>query len=204
MNMFLILRIQNYLEMLNKYFTYENFEVSLNRPELLLVKEFEDLMSKDFNKCKENPKGDKKIKALKVMKYLFLAYDHSSPYSEENSETRKFNALRDSGLEARDLQDKIVLNASIKYEVLTKTRLSKMLEAAQSAVDKFTLYFHNVDYTEIDFETGKAKYNIKDGIAAVSNLGKLVDGLKVLQEQVRLESEAESSIRGGVEAGWLD
>ena len=35
--------------MLNKYFTYENFEVSLNRPELLLVKEFEDLMSKDFN-----------------------------------------------------------------------------------------------------------------------------------------------------------
>ena len=75
-----------------------------------------------------------------------------------------------------------------------------MLEAAQSAVDKFTLYFHNVDYTEIDFETGKAKY----GIAAVSNLGKLVDGLKVLQEQVRLESEAESSIRGGVEAGWLD
>ena len=89
--------------MLNKYFTYENFEVSLNRPELLLVKEFEDLMSKDFNKCKEDPKGDKKIKALKVMKYLFLAYDHSSPYCEENSETRKFNALRDSGLEARDL-----------------------------------------------------------------------------------------------------
>ena len=37
------------------------------------------------------------------MKYLFLAYDHSSPYSEENYETRKFNALRDSGLEARDL-----------------------------------------------------------------------------------------------------
>ena len=96
--------------------------------------------------------------------------------------SRKRYSLQDCGLEESDLINQIVFNASIKYEVLTKSRLSKMLEAAQVAVDKFTLYFHNVDYTEIDFETGKAKYNIKDGIAAVSNLGKLVDGLKVLQE----------------------
>ena len=204
MNMFLILRIQNYLAMLSKYFIYENFSVSLNRPELLLVKEFEALMSPEFNKSKEDPKGQNKIKAFKIFKYFFLLYDNKSPYSEMDEFSRKRYSLQDCGLEESDLINQIVFNASIKYEVLTKSRLSKMLEAAQVAVDKFTLYFHNVDYTEIDRDTGRPRYSIKDGISAVSQLGKLVEGLKGLQDQVRQEMEADAGLRGGVEAGLLD
>ena len=204
MNMFLILRIQNYLAMLSKYFIYENFSVSLNRPELILVKEFEALMSSEFNKSKEDPKGQNKIKAFKIFKYFFLLYDNKSPYSEMDEFSRKRYSLQDCGLEESDLINQIVFNASIKYEVLTKSRLSKMLEAAQVAVDKFTLYFHNVDYTEIDRDTGKPRYSIKDGISAVSQLGKLVEGLKGLQDQVRQEMEADTGLRGGVEAGLLD
>ena len=204
MNMFLILRIQNYLAMLSKYFIYENFSVSLNRPELLLVKEFEALMNPEFNKSKEDPKGQNKIKAFKIFKYFFLLYDNKSPYSEMDEFSRKRYSLQDCGLEESDLINQIVFNASIKYEVLTKSRLSKMLEAAQVAVDKFTLYFHNVDYTEIDRDTGKPRYSIKDGISAVSQLGKLVEGLKGLQDQVRQEMEADTGLRGGVEAGLLD
>ena len=39
--------------MLNKYFVYEDFKIDLNRPELLLVKEFESLMDIKYNKCDE-------------------------------------------------------------------------------------------------------------------------------------------------------
>jgi len=35
-------------------------------------------------------------------------------------------------------------------------------------------------------------------------LGKLVEGLKLLQEQVRKEMEADTGLRGGTEAGFLD
>jgi len=190
--------------MLNKYFVYDNFTISLNKPELLLVKEFEDLMSVEFNKSKEDPKGLLKLKAFKVFKYLFLLYDHASPYCEENQESRKLYALQDSGLDEKDLMDNILLKASIKYEILTKSRLSKMLEAAQIAVDKFTLYFHTVDYTKIDEVTGKPQFNIKDGISSIANLGKLIDGLNDLKEQVQKEQEADNILRGGMQRGFLD
>lgn len=190
--------------MLAKYFTYRDFKIILNRPELLLVKEFDLIMSDDYNKCKEDKTGKQKLKAFKIFKYIFLLYDMNSPYSEKDFETRQKYSLEDSGLTLKDIISTEVNQASMKYEVLTKSRLSKMLEGAQIAVDKFTLYFHNVDYLDIDIETGKAKYNIKDGIAAVSALDKLVSGLKSLQDQVKNEQDADTTLRGGVEAGLLD
>ena len=190
--------------MISKYFTYENFQITLNRPELLLIKEFETLMSDEFNQCKEDETGKDKIKAFKIFKYLFLIYDHSSPYAEQDKATKQHYALEDSGLTLAEIKTKEVIAASIKYEVLNKSRLSKMLDAAQEAVDKFTLYFYTVDYTIIDDNTGKPVYNIKDGIASVAGLGKLVDGLKALQEQVLIEAESEADLRGGVSAGFMD
>lgn len=190
--------------MLNKYFLYENFKIKLNHPELLLVKEFADLMDDDFNKCKEDKTGAYKLIAFKYFTYLFLVNDNNSPYAEKTKEERQQYALADSGLKSSDLLNDKFIKASIKYEVVTKSRLSKMLDAAQFAIDKFTLYFHIVDYTKIDDLTGKPVFNIKDGIASVANMGKLVEGLKVLQEQVKNESEADSTLRGGAEAGFLD
>ena len=113
-------------------------------------------------------------------------------------------SLADAGLTNKILLDPIFKAAEQKYEQLTKTRLMKTLEAAQVAVDKFSMYFHMVDYTEIDPETGKARYNIKEGISAVSNLDKLVSGLNKLEEQVKKESEGESGIRGDAERGLMD
>lgn len=190
--------------MLNKYFSYDNFIISLNRPELLLVQEFESLMDKDFNKSKEDPKGEYKLRAFKIFKYLFLMNDIESPYNEIDFDQKKKYALSDSGIDPKELLNDKFIKASLKYEVLTKTRLMKMLESAQTAVDKFTLYFHTVDYTKIDDVTGKPVFAIKDGIASVSMLGKLVEGLKLLQEQVRKEMEADTGLRGGTEAGFLD
>ena len=190
--------------MLNKYFVYEDFKIDLNRPELLLVKEFESLMDIKYNKCDEDKTGKLRLKAFNIFKYLFLFHDSNSPYSDEPREKRMEYSLADAGLTNKILLDPIFKAAEQKYGQLTKTRLMKTLEAAQVAVDKFSMYFHMVDYTEIDPETGKARYNIKDGIAAVSNLDKLVSGLNKLEEQVKKESEGESGIRGDAERGLMD
>lgn len=190
--------------MLNKYFTYKDYKIELNRPELLLVKEFEKLMDDSFNKCKDDKTGKKKIKAFKIFKYLFLFHSNQSPYSEMDEQERRKYSLEDSDLSNTDLIDPIVIQAEKKYEILTKSRLSKMLEAAEIAVDNFTLYFRIADYTEIDDATGKARYNIKDGINGVAGLSKLSEGLKDLQDLVKKEQEAETDLRGGAEIGMLD
>ena len=78
------------------------------------------------------------------------------------------------------------------------------VEAAEIAVDNFTLYFRIADYTEIDDVTGKARYSIKDGINGVAGLSKLSEGLKDLQDLVKKEQEAETDLRGGAEIGMLD
>ena len=157
-----------------------------------------------YNKCNEDKTGKLYIKAFRIFKYLFLFHDYSSPYSQEPREKRQEFSLSDAELDKTIFLDPLFIAAERKYEQLTKSRLMKTLEAAQAAVDKFALYFHMVDYTEIDPETGKAKYNIKDGIAAVSNLDKLVTGLNKLEEQVAQESKEESSVRGDTELGLMD
>ena len=84
--------------MLNKYFVYEDFKIDLNRPELLLVKEFESLMDIKYNKCDEDKTGKLRLKAFNIFKYLFLFHDSSSPYSDEPREKRMEYSLADAGL----------------------------------------------------------------------------------------------------------
>lgn len=190
--------------MLSKYFLYKDYKIELNRPELLLVKEFEQLMDDSFNKCKEDKTGKKKLKAFKFFKYLFLFHSNQSPYSEMDEKERRKYALEDSELTNTDIINPLMVAAEKKYEVLTKSRLSKMLEAAEIAVDNFTLYFRIADYTEIDDVTGKARYSIKDGINGVAGLCKLSEGLKDLQDLIKKEQEAETDLRGGAEIGMFD
>ena len=190
--------------MLNKYFLYKDYKIELNRPELLLVKEFEQLMDDSFNKCKEDKTGKKKIKAFKFFKYLFLFHSNQSPYSEMDERERRKYSLEDAELENTEIINPIFVAAERKFEILTKSRLSKMLEAAEIAVDNFTLYFRVADYTEVDEVTGKARYNIKDGINGVAGLSKLSEGLKDLQDLVKKEQEADTDLRGGAEIGMLD
>ena len=104
------------------------------------------------------------------MKYLFLAYDHSSPYSEENMDTRKFNALRDSGLEAKDLQERIVLDATIKYEVLTKTRLSKMLKRPNRLWTNLHYIFIMLIILKLILRQGKPNTILKTGLQPYQTL----------------------------------
>jgi hypothetical protein len=189
---------------MNKYFIFENDEIKLNIPELLLVKEFERLMDNDFNKCEEDPTGENHLIAYRLFKYLYLIDDIESPYKECSEEERLEYALDDSKLTIQSLAHPIISEAIKKYFIITNTRLSKLLKAAEKSIDKLTLYFETVDFTKIDDITGKPIFSAKDGVNNIGSLDKVVDGLKKLQSRVDEERKADVVIRGGMEKGIFD
>ena len=81
-------------------FLYDNSTgfLTLNEYEILLVTEFAKLYDVDRNKCKEDPKGTRRLKAWKEFKYIFLMLDFKSPYLEYLEQDRHEAAMSDSGL----------------------------------------------------------------------------------------------------------
>ena len=61
--------------MIQDIFVYNNQtnRVELNTPEILLVKEFSELLSPARNKCKEDPKGVLGLRAFREFTYIWLA-----------------------------------------------------------------------------------------------------------------------------------
>ena len=189
---------------MDKFFIYENYEIKLNTPNLLMIKEFERLMDKEFNKCEEDKTGERRLKAFKVFKYLYLIDDIDSPYREKTEDEKREYALFDCDMKIHDLENPVIQEAVKKYFILTNTRLSKLLKAAERSIDELTLHFDTVDYTTINDVTEKPNFAAKDGISNVSNLDKVVDNLKKLQIRVDEERKSESAMRGGVEKGMFD
>ena len=58
-------------------FLYDNTvgALRLNTHELLLIKEFEALWDTERNKCKEDSKGIKRLRAWREFKYIWLFCD---------------------------------------------------------------------------------------------------------------------------------
>ena len=67
-----------------KFFVYDNKSnaLTLNEPEILLVKEFKDLWDVDRNKCDEDPTGKKRLKAYRELTYITFTkiFSHSPVY----------------------------------------------------------------------------------------------------------------------------
>jgi len=67
-----------------KFFLFDNSanEVTINEPEILLIREFADLWDVSRNKTKEDPKGSKRSRAYREFTYIWLMCDWASPYSD--------------------------------------------------------------------------------------------------------------------------
>ena len=192
--------------MIQNIFQYDNMRnrVELNMPEILLVKEFSELVKCERNICKEDPKGIKGLRAFREFTYIWLALDWKSPYSDYSEQERHKEALNDSGLTEEEFNNPEFRAACRKYRQLQESNRSiKMLQAAQNTVDNFIDYFNTVvDLSERD-ANGKPVFKTKDIIAEISSLSKVHEELKILEGQVKKEMMETSSIRGGATDGFL-
>ncbi len=71
------------------------------------------------------------------------------------------------------------------------------------AVDKFIIYFETVNPMETDDQTGKPIYKVSDIMKEMSQISKVNDELKVLEQQVQKEQQEASAIRAGAVDGFI-
>lgn len=186
------------------YLKFNDNRVTLERDEILLVKEFANLIDAKRNKCDDDKKGTLGLRAIKELSFIYLNFDWKSPYSEFSEQERKEAALLDSDLTEKDLQDPIFIQAAEKYQLLQESRILKLLNAAYKSVDTLRIFFETVDLTEVDTMSGKPIYTAKDVISNIQNLGKMLEGLQQLELMVKKEREQTKALRGDAEKGLLD
>lgn len=192
--------------MIQDIFLYNNLNnrVELNTPEILLVREFAELIKPERNICKEDKIGTKGLRAFREFTYIYLAICWKSPYSDYPEQERHKEALNDSGITEEEFSNPEFRAACRKYRQLQESNRSiKMLQAAQNTVDNFIDYFNTVvDLSERD-ANGKPVFKTKDIISEISSLSKVHEELKILEGQVKKEMMETTSIRGGATDGFL-
>lgn len=191
---------------MNNFFIYNNESgiVELNGPDILLVKEFAALMDNKRNKCKDDPKGEYKLRAFREFTYIYLALHWNSPYKDYLERDRHDAAIEDARLTEDEFNDPEFRAACRKFKSLQDSHRSiRLLKAAECAVDKLVDYFHNVDIEERDPLTGKPIFKAKDIEAEMTTINKVHESLVILENQVKKEISETTSIRAGAEDGFL-
>lgn len=186
-------------------FQYDNAKdrIILNKPEILLIKEFKELMDDERNICDEDPKGSKHLLAYKEFTYIWLALDWQSFYSDYSEQERHQAALQDSQLTREQFNDPKFRTACRRYRDIQESIISiKLLKSSQEMVNKFIDYFHSLDPQERDPQTGKPIWKVKDIQAELTNLPKVIDQLKQVEGYVKKEMQEQSQLRGGAVDGF--
>jgi hypothetical protein len=179
-----------------------DFNVILNKVELLLVPEFKKVIRSDRGgRFKGDNDGRKKYKATAIFKFIFLYCDIRSPYKEYEDIDKFQKALKDTRLHDDEVKDSDVKAAIAKYKELSESRMQKLLKSAYDACDKLREFYDNLDLDERD-ENSRLVYKPNDLITGISKLGETVKGLRELETQVMEELETNGKgVRGGARKG---
>lgn len=183
-----------------KVFTIED-HIPVPTQEFLLIEEFKDLYTPAYNLGFEGDKSGRfKKRGLAESRFLFFFCDYKSEYAKFPEGSRKAEALSAAGLPANHTISPKLQLAIDRYNSLKTSRNLRLLQSANKTIDKLQLYFESVDFTAVNTD-GSPKFNPKDVISNIANLGKVLEGLNKLEEAVAKEEAPESSVRGDHEKG---
>ena len=188
-----------------KFFVYDrqNNNITVNQPEVLLVKEFADLWTNERNKCPEDPSGEKRLKAFRELTYIYMAIDWGAPGSKDTPANRHKYALEASQLTDDEYNDPLFREACRKYRSLQDSNKSiKLLNAARNAADQFVDYFETIiDLNERD-QNGKPVFSAEKVMKEMAQLSKVHEQLVALEAQVKQELEVQAGTRANVDEGF--
>lgn len=181
----------------------ELFEVDQNNnvtfsPEALTLAPFKKLWTRDRNRLKKN--------AIEQMSYIYFMCDYKSDYNnirdlQERSEIVKEACVSDM----KGFKEDSDIKAAMKfYTDRSRTVSMSLLENARDAVDRLSIFLATIDFSELD-NKGGLKFNPKQISDTIATLGKQVDSLAALEEQVKKEISAKSELlKGGKEKSILE
>jgi hypothetical protein len=165
------------------------------QPEFLAVPSFKKIWDKDKSKNKH--------KAYNELSYVVFLCDNtlSNPY-RSMSENLRSEVLKRDVLGKLDYKISEDLERALKtFNQLKETTSSRLLKAAKIAADKLADYFEDkVDFDLLDLN-GKPVYSARDLASNLGAVGKIIESLKKLEEQVTKEQLDGGMARGGAEIG---
>lgn len=171
---------------------------------ILLVKEFAKLWEPERNKCKDDKKGELRIRAFKEFTYIYLVLDFKSPYFKYLEREKHEAALADSGLTENDLRDADFVAAYRKYQEMQEADpILALIKTGYHTLYKLRVHLDSIDFSEVDVD-GKPIYKPKDVLGDLAGIAKMRTELQTLEQLHKTEQEAAAAVRGGVELGMLD
>jgi hypothetical protein len=174
----------------------KTFLVELNKEWISTIPEFAEIIRKDKG-CKGDADGRKKYLSKKIFTFIYHYCDFLSQFSDFGQEERRKEALYNAGLEESDITTTVEI-AIEKYKKLQETRVLKLLEASNNAIDKLSDYFNDIDFESRDVND-KLIHSPKDVMSNIQNLDKVYGGLKALEERVKKELKESARVRGDVQ-----
>lgn len=171
--------------------------------DLVLIKEFKELLNPKRNQCKEDKSGLEHLRADREFTYIYLAICWKSPYANFSNLERHEAALQDSELTEEEWNDPVFRAACRKYQSLQDSnRYVRLLQSAETVTDKIIDYFDNIDLT-ITKDDGTPTVKITEIQKAMDQSAKQIETLKLLESLVKKELTEQSQIRGGAVEGFM-
>lgn len=193
---------------MTQIFLYDNAtgSLKLDLHEILLVKEFDALWDKNRNKCDEDKSGEKRLRAWREFKYIWLYADFKSPYFQYLEMEKHKAAMADSGLTEEEFVDPVFRTAVRKYmEIIDSSRVLILIKTGYRTLEKLRVYLDEIDLDERDPQTQKPIFKASDILNAIGSIGTMSDKLKELEEKYKKDLlEGKKTLRGDKEVAYDD
>ena len=170
-------------------------QVELNKPWVMLVPEFANLLRRDKGSDGDY-RGDKKLKAIKELTFIYFDLDFTSPIREWEEFERRQEAMRYADLTEADIDDK-VMEAHAQYDamLLGSSRSLKTLKAVEVSLDQLDRYFEEIDFQATD-KKGELLHSASQYLTNLEKLGKAYSAVEAFKKRVAEELKGDASIRG--------
>ena len=189
-------------------FLYDNStgSLKLDLHEILLVKEFDTLWDLERNKCSEDKKGEKRLRAWREFKYIWLYADFKSPYFQYLEMEKHKAAMDDSGLSEEEFQDPDFRAAVKKYlDIINSSRKLTLIRTAYRTLEKLRVWLDELDVDERDPVTYKPVFKPKEIMDAIGSISPMFDKLKELELAHQKDLlESKKTLKGDREVAYDD
>jgi hypothetical protein len=182
-----------------KIFEYDNFNLTLAMPEILLVSEFKAVVDSDKSKDKQ--------KAFRIFQYCFLLKDFRSPYKDYSEAERYKASQKDAGLTDKEVTSDLVVSCMRAYDqILNSNKMLTTIRSMYNAIDKLNDYFNTINFTE-KVDSGARKGTLLHSPTEFQKVIKdakyMLDTIRHLESMIKEELAQETAVRGDQEMGWI-
>ena len=174
----------------------DNHNKLIIHPEALGIPAYTTLWERDKTKDKKN--------AIQDLSYVWYraSLDKHNPFRHYYGDERD-KQIRENIMPKNWKPDMDILNAVQQFEKNNYTMATGFINAAMSACDKLKMYYETVDLNERT-AAGGLVHKAGDLMKNIADVGKTLEGLRVLEKQQLNEEGSDDRIKGGGKIGAFE